>query len=54
MPRACWQRQTHGNSVYYPLEIVSIPINTNVNLKKLDRLLRAPPPRAPGSPVSPG
>lgn len=42
MPRACWQRETHGNSVYYPLEIVSIPVNTTVSLKKLNQFLRAP------------
>ena len=47
MPRACWQRRTHGNSVYYPLEIASIPINTTVNLKKSDQFPRAarPPPQ---------
>lgn len=44
MPRACWQRGTLGNSMFYPLEIASIPINTTVNWKKLDQFPRAPLP----------
>lgn len=51
MPRACWQRRTPGNSVYYALEIASIPVNTTEKLKETGPVSQSPlPPRWPRQP----
>ena len=52
MPRACWQRRTPGNSVYYALKIASIPVNTTENLKETGPVSQSPLPH--GGPGSPG